>query len=93
MQVLSCLPLADGYTAVFRNFEFQTQKVKLRQIKVVGAESVTVAAGTFDAFKAELTPAAGGPEKAIIWIAKDSRKVLKISASMAGGASLEAELQ
>lgn len=28
-QVIACLPLAEGYNTTFRNFDFQTQKVKL----------------------------------------------------------------
>ncbi len=40
---IGCLPLADGYSATFRNFALQTQKVQLVQAKVAGAETVTVA--------------------------------------------------
>ena len=39
---IGCLPLADGYSTAFRNFDVQLQKVKLRQLQVAGAESVTV---------------------------------------------------
>ena len=59
--VIGCLPLAEGYTTAFRNFDVQKQKVKLMQLQVAGSESVTVPAGTFDTFKVELSSADGGP--------------------------------
>jgi len=92
--VIGCLPLAEGFTTTYRNFDLQRQKVKLMQLEVAGSESVTVPAGTFDAFKVELSSADGGPDKSTVWIAKDSRTPVKISTVMAemGGAVLTAEL-
>lgn len=92
--VIGCLPLAEGYTTAFRNLDVQTQKVKLMQLQVAGSESVTVPAGTFDAFKVELSSADGGPDKSTVWIAKDSRVPVKISTLLVemGGATLTAEL-
>jgi hypothetical protein len=92
--VIGCLPLAEGYTTVFRNFDLQWQKVKLMQLQVAGSESVTVPAGTFDAFKVELSSADGGPDKSTVWIAKSTRTPVKISTVIAemGGAILTAEL-
>jgi dipeptidyl aminopeptidase/acylaminoacyl peptidase len=93
MQVIACLPLAEGYTTSFRNFNLLKQKEELQQLKVVGLESVTVPAGTFDAYKVEVSSADGGDSKTL-WIAKDSRKAVKLSAVLAsmGGATLSAEL-
>jgi hypothetical protein len=93
-QSIASLPLADGYTATFRNFDLQKQKVKLMQLKVTGSESVTVPAGTFDAYKVELSSADGGADKTTLWIAKESRSAVKIAAVMSsmGGAVLTAEL-
>ena len=76
--VIGCLPLADGYATAFRNFDMQKQKVKLMQLQVAGSESVTVPAGTFDAFKVELSSADGGPDKSTLWIAKETRTPVKI---------------
>jgi dipeptidyl aminopeptidase/acylaminoacyl peptidase len=92
--VIGCLPLAEDYSTTFRNFDLQRQKAKLMQLQVAGSESVTVPAGTFDAFKVELSSADGGPDKSTVWIAKDSRTPVKISTVMAemGGAVLTAEL-
>jgi dienelactone hydrolase len=92
--VIGCLPLADSYTTAFRNFDLQKQQVKLMQLQVAGSESVMVPAGTFDAFKVEISSADGGPEKSTVWIAKDTRTPVKISTVMPemGGAVLTAEL-
>jgi hypothetical protein len=93
-EAIACLPLAEGYSTTFRNFDIFKQKEKLLQLKVAGAESVTVPAGTFDTFKVEITSADGGPDHQTVWIAKDSRKPVKVSQTLAdmGGAILTAEL-
>jgi hypothetical protein len=95
MQSIACLPLAEGYATTFRNFDVQAQKEKLMALKVAGVESVTVPAGTFDSYKVELSSADGGSDKRTIWIAKDSRKAVKVEAVLAsmGGAILTMELQ
>jgi hypothetical protein len=94
-QSISTLPLAEGYSTTFRNFDVQQQKVKLMQLKVTGVEKVTVPAGTFDAFKVEITSADGGNDKQTLWVARDSRKPVKASAVLAsmGGAVLTQELE
>jgi dipeptidyl aminopeptidase/acylaminoacyl peptidase len=93
-QSISCLPLAEGYSTTFRNFDVQKQKVKLMQLKVSGIDKVTVPAGTFDAYKVEVSSDDGGGDKETIWIARDSHKVVKESAVLAsmGGAILTQEL-
>jgi dipeptidyl aminopeptidase/acylaminoacyl peptidase len=93
-QVIASLPLAEGYTTTFRNFDIQTQKVKLQQLSVSGVESVTVPAGKFDAYRVEITSADGGSDKKTVWVAKDTRKVVKVSAVVAamGGAVVTQEL-
>jgi dipeptidyl aminopeptidase/acylaminoacyl peptidase len=93
--VIASLPLAEGYATSFRNFDLRQQKVQLKQARVAGAESVTVPAGTFQAWKVEVTSADGEPGQMTIWIAKDSRKVLKTSATIPqmGGAVVTSELQ
>ncbi len=91
---IACLPLAEGYTTTFRNFDIQAQKAKIQQLTVAGAESVTVPAGTFDTWRVEVAAAEGGADKKTIWIAKDSHKVVKIKAVLAsmGGAVMTQEL-
>jgi dipeptidyl aminopeptidase/acylaminoacyl peptidase len=93
-QVVATLPLAVGYTATFRNFDPQTQKVKLQQLNVTAVETVTVPAGKFEAYKVEETSADGGADKKTLWVAKDSHRVVKVAAVIAsmGGAVLTEEL-
>jgi dipeptidyl aminopeptidase/acylaminoacyl peptidase len=76
--VIGALPLAEGYTTTFRNFDIMSQQVRPRQLKVTGSEKVTVPAGTFDAFKVEVTPAEGTGESVTIWVDKASRRAVKI---------------
>jgi len=92
--VLAMLPLAANYSTRYLNFDVQKQKPQTRQLKVVGTESVTVPAGTFDAYKVELVAADDEADKQTVWIAKDTHRVLKISATLPslGGAVLTSEL-
>lgn len=92
--VIASLPMKEGYTATYRNFDLQRLKVKLLRLQVAGSENVTVPAGTFDTYKVEITSAEGGPEKMTLWVSKDAHKPVKLSAILAqmGGALLTAEL-
>jgi len=94
-EAISALPLADGYSATFRNFDPQQQKLQIKQAKVLGAEDVTVPAGTFKAWKVEIASVDGEPGQSTIWVATDSRKVLKSVTTLPqmGGAVVTAELQ
>ena len=93
-QVIACLPLAEGYSTTFRNFDVQTQKVKLLQLSVAGKEQVQVPAGTFNAFRVEISSADGGTDKKTLWIAGETHKVVKSTAVLAsmGGAVMTQEL-
>jgi dipeptidyl aminopeptidase/acylaminoacyl peptidase len=93
--VLARLPLAANYSTTFRNFDVQKQKAQLKNLKLVGTESITVPAGTFDAYKVEVVDAGNDADKQTVWIAKDSHKVVKIVATLPslGGAVLTSELQ
>ncbi len=93
--VIAHLPLAESYATTFRNFDVQKQKVSLKQVKVLGTEDVTVPAGASKAWKLELSSADGEPGTKTLWIAPDTRKVLKTSTTMPqmGGAVMTVELQ
>ena len=90
---IAALPLAPGFKTSFRNLNVQAMKPEVLQLQVAGSESVTVPAGTFDAFKVELSSDSGA--KRTVWIAKDSRQVLKAIATspQMGGAVVTSELQ
>jgi len=93
-EVIASLPLANGYSLSFRNFDLNKQKPQIKQLKVIGTESVTVPAGTFDAYKVEIFATDNDADKQTVWIDKGSRKVLKISAVIPSlnGAILTSEL-
>ncbi len=94
-EAIASLPLAEGFSTTYRNFDVRQQKVQMKQAKVTGAESVTVPAGTFQAWKVEIASAEGEPGQTTIWVATDSRKVVKLSATLPqmGGAVVTSELQ
>jgi hypothetical protein len=91
--VMAALPLAEGYATTFRNFDLQTQKPKVSQLKVAATEQVTVPAGAFDAYRVEVTSDNGG--KSTVWVDKTTRRVVKVSSVLPqmGGAVLTLELQ
>jgi dipeptidyl aminopeptidase/acylaminoacyl peptidase len=92
---LARLPLAEGYAVTYRNFDVQKQKPTLKQLKVLGAEEITVAAGTFKTWKAEVSSAEGEAGSTTVWVDKASRKVVKTSSVVPqmGGATVTSELQ
>lgn len=92
--VIARLPLAEGYSTAFRNLDLQSQKVQVKQLKVLGKESVSVPAGTFQAWKVELSSADGGGVTTL-WVVPETRQVAKISATLPqmNGAVLTAELE
>jgi dienelactone hydrolase len=91
---IAALPLAEGYTTTFRNFDVMRQQVKPRVLKVVGSEKVTVPAGEFDAWKVSVTPAEGTGETTTLWVNKADRRVVKITNVLPemNGATATAEL-
>jgi dienelactone hydrolase len=94
-EAIGCLPLAEGYTATFRNADVQKMKVSLKKVAVVGSEEVTVPAGTFKAWKAEVASAEGDPGVSTLWIDKATRRVVRTSTTLPqmGGAVVTTELQ
>ena len=93
-EVIASLPLADGYSVSYRNFDVQKQKMLIKQLKVAGTEKVTVPAGTFDAYKVDIVDADNDADKRTVWVDKASRKVLKVTAVLTNlnGAILTSEL-
>ena len=91
---IGTLPLAEGYSTTFRNFDLQKSKPSLKQLSVAGSETVTVPGGKFETFRVEITSADGGSDKTTVWIAKDTRVPVKLSAVLAsmGGATMTSEL-
>jgi hypothetical protein len=88
---IALLPLAEGYMTSYYNLDFGTQRVLLVRLRVVGSEKVTVPAGTFDTFKVEYA-AEGGTTQSTLWVAKESRKLVKGQSILHNGANLTVEL-
>jgi dipeptidyl aminopeptidase/acylaminoacyl peptidase len=89
----AALPLKEGYATSFRNLDLMRQKVKVMRLKVVGTEKVTVPAGTYNAYKVEVT-SSEGDQTTMVWVAKDARMPVKVivSGSALGGATMTSEL-
>jgi dipeptidyl aminopeptidase/acylaminoacyl peptidase len=92
--VLGALPLAKGYKVAFANFDLTRQRVKAMQLEVMAEESVVVPAGTFAAWKVEVSALDGGNDTMTFWIDTKTRKNVKASAVLpqAGGATMVMEL-
>lgn len=76
--VIASLPLSNGYTTTLRNFDIRSQKVKAVDLRVTSTEKITVPAGTFEAFKIELATAEQKGNSKTLWVAKDTRSVLRV---------------
>jgi dipeptidyl aminopeptidase/acylaminoacyl peptidase len=91
---IAALPLKDGYSATFRNFDVQRQKGTVKALTVAGMEDVTVPAGTFKTWKVQIRSAEGDPGDETVWIDTATRRVVKVSATLPqmGGAIATTEL-
>jgi hypothetical protein len=91
---LALLPLSEGYKASYRTLDELMQKAVTRQIAVVGSEEVKVPAGSFITWKAEIS-SEDLPGRITLWVAKDSRKVVKslLTQPWMGGMRVTLELQ
>ena len=74
---IAALPLAEGYSTTFRNFDVQRGRVTLKQARVAAVEEVTVPAGTFKAWKVEISSAEGDTGQQTLWIDTESRKIVR----------------
>jgi hypothetical protein len=94
-EALARLPLAEGTTTSYRNFDLQKQKVALKRLKVLGQEDIKLPAGSFKAWKAEVASADGEPGSTLLWIDTETRRVLRTVKTMPelGGAVLTLEFQ
>ncbi len=95
--VVASLPLAPGYTTTLRTFDILSQAVQIMVLEVTAVESITVPAGTFEAFKVELKNMDGEPGGGTFYINTGAdrcvvRSVMQLPA-MAGGGTITSELQ
>jgi hypothetical protein len=73
--LIPTLDFSDGLTVSFQTFDAKSGKPKNYTLKVMGKESVTVPAGTYEAWKTEVT----SDEVANIWITTaEPRKIVML---------------
>lgn len=75
--VVATLPLAESYTTGFRVFEMRGMNARARQAAVTAIEEVAVPAGKFRAFRIGIRAPEGDAGDQTIWIAVDTRRVVK----------------
>ena len=91
--VIASLPLSEGYTKIFRNFDEERQKSMVKKLTVVSTESIKITLGEFKTFRVSITGESG--EEMVFWVDKESRNVVKYTKLLAkmGGAKLTGELE
>ena len=76
--LVGALPLAPGYETTLRVYDFQMQQTRAMSLKVVGTESVTVPAGTYECFNVEIRPIGDESGASRIYVsAKDPRCMIR----------------
>jgi hypothetical protein len=90
-QSVGCLPLAKDYAITYRNVDYVRQAEEQVELKVLGSESVTVPAGTFDSYIVHLIRHPAETDQTI-WIDRKSRKVVKVGTSAPNGPMSTQEL-
>jgi hypothetical protein len=90
--LMTAWPLAPDYAAIARTFDASSRSVQAWSFGVTGSESVTVPAGTFDAYKVQMLPTDGKPGIATLWFAKDPPRHLLRSETVLPAAAVRTEL-
>jgi hypothetical protein len=73
--LLPTVDFSEGLTLNFQTFDAKTAKTKSYEIKVLGKETVTVPAGTFEAWKTQVT----SDDTTLIWVsAADPKKIVML---------------
>ena len=92
---IASLDLAKGFEDTFRVFNPSNKSTSYMIVSVVGEESLTVDAGTFETFKVEISNADQSPGTISLWVDKASPMVIKSQQSMPqmGGAVMETVLK
>ncbi len=73
LQTQRALPLAAGYRTTYANVIPSTHQVVRTQVRVVGAETLTVAAGTFETWHVEMV---SGQSRRAAWYAQEAPHLL-----------------
>jgi dipeptidyl aminopeptidase/acylaminoacyl peptidase len=92
---VSVLPLADGYKTSLSTFDIMSAKVKILLLEVKSSEKITAASATSDTWKIEMKPQEDDGSLTTMWIAKDTRTVVKTESKLPaamGGSTVTMEL-
>jgi len=93
---LGTLPLAADYQAGLRVFDIMTAATAAQRVRVVGSETISVPAGSFETFKVQLQAADGSGTADTYWIEKAApHRLVRAEQSLpaaAGGGSITTEL-
>ncbi len=93
--IVACLPLAEGYRVSYASFDTINQRSMLMELQVQGSEQVTGPAGTFDAYKVEIS-SIPAKQETTLWVDKATRipvkAVTQVTGSDPGGMTLTSEL-
>ena len=78
--LLPTVDFSEGLTLTFQTFDAKTAQMKTYELKVLGKESVTVPAGTFDTWKTQLT----SNETVLVWVSvTDPKKIVMLRSDAA----------
>jgi len=92
---IASLDLVEGFSDSFRVFNPGNKSTSYMIVSVVGEESMTVDAGTFETIEVEISNADQSPGVITLWVDKASPMVVKSSQTMPqmGGAVMETVLK
>jgi dipeptidyl aminopeptidase/acylaminoacyl peptidase len=94
--IFATLPLAEGYQTTVSTFDVMSAQAKKYTLKVLAKEKVTIAKGTYDAFKVEMSPVEGEGMKSVSWVNSSDRVTVKSETTMPammGGGTMTSELK
>ncbi|MFO7890930.1 MAG: prolyl oligopeptidase family serine peptidase [bacterium] len=95
--VVGTMNLKPGYKTTIRMFNLVQQKIIPYSLEVIGTETVSVPAGSFDTYKIEVTPLDGSTGKQLIYVnIEKPYNMVKLEAelpAMMGGGSTTIELK
>ena len=93
LDAIGTLPLAVGYTTVWREFDAQTETVKTSDLRVAAIETIKTPAGEFETFKVLLV-ANDDSMRQTLWFGRSNNRLIKLVATSkdSGGITVTSEL-
>lgn len=86
---ISSLPLTEGFSALFDQFDLMAGKVKTISVKVIGSDEVNIEKTLKNVYKVEVNVIGDSEGTKNLWISKEGNKIIKteaqLPAAMGGG--------